>query len=198
MNYDVFSKLLSERIIYLTGEIDDEVSMSITAQLLYLESEASNKPIQLYINSVGGSVTAGLGIYDTMNFIKSPISTVCIGQACSMASLLLSGGEKGKRLSLPNSVIMLHQPSGGFKGQATDIKIHAEHILSIRERLVKLYQSNMRKGITIEEVSLLLERDKFLTPEDSIEYGLVDKILVRKTEKEDKEKKEAKEAKDKR
>ncbi|OUM55932.1 hypothetical protein BVG19_g5556 [[Candida] boidinii] len=179
---DIFSKLLNERIIYLVGEINDQISTIITAQLLYLESQSTEKPIHIYINSPGGSVTSGLAIYDTIQYLKSPISTVCLGQACSMASLLLTCGTKGKRLVLPNSIIMVHQPSGGIQGQATDIEIHANHIINTKKNLQNLYLKHLtpKEGTVIDETKImeLLERDKFLNATDAIDIGLVDKILL--------------------
>ncbi|OWB63863.1 serine-type endopeptidase activity protein [[Candida] boidinii] len=179
---DIFSKLLNERIIYLVGEINDQISTIITAQLLYLESQSTEKPIHIYINSPGGSVTSGLAIYDTIQYLKSPISTVCLGQACSMASLLLTCGTKGKRLVLPNSIIMVHQPSGGIQGQATDIEIHANHIINTKKNLQNLYLKHLtpKEGTIIDETKImeLLERDKFLNATEAIDIGLVDKILL--------------------
>ena len=157
--YDIYSRLLKERIVFLTGPINDQVASLATAQLLFLESENPKKEINFYINSPGGLVTAGLGIYDTMQYINSPVSTLCIGQASSMGSFLLAAGEKGKRYSLPNSRIMVHQPSAGFQGQATDIQIHAKEILALKERLNKIYSKHT--GKSVEEISLALERDNF-------------------------------------
>ena len=177
--YDIYSRLLKERIIFLVGPINDNVATLVTAQLLFLESESSKKEISLYINSPGGLVTAGLGIYDTMQFIKPPVSTLCIGQASSMGSFLLSAGEKGKRLSLPNSRIMVHQPSAGFQGQATDIEIHANEIISLKNRLNKIYAKHT--GRSDQEIKNALERDKFMSPEDAKEFGLIDKVVDKRS-----------------
>jgi len=175
-SYDIFSRLLKERIIFLTGGINDEVSSLITAQLLFLESENPNKDISIYINSPGGLVTSGLAIYDTIQYIRPAVATLCIGQAASMGSLLLAAGAEGQRFALPNSRIMLHQPSGGFQGQATDIEIHAREILALRKRLNEIYVKHTgQKFETIEES---LERDKFLSPEEAKEFGLVDDVVV--------------------
>ena len=163
--YDIYSRLLKERIIFLTGQINDNVASLVTAQLLFLEAEDPKKEIYLYINSPGGLVTAGLGIYDTMQYVKPEISTLCIGQAASMGSFLLAAGAKGKRFSLPNSRIMVHQPSAGFQGQATDIQIHAKEILSLKERLNKIYSKHT--GKTVEEISDALERDNFMTADEA-------------------------------
>ena len=176
--YDIYSRLLKERIIFLTGQINDNVASLITAQLLFLEAEDPKKEIYLYINSPGGLVTAGLGIYDTMQYINSPVSTLCIGQASSMGSFLLSAGEKGKRYSLPNSRIMVHQPSAGFQGQATDIQIHAKEILSLKERLNKIYSKHT--GKSINEISEALERDNFMTAEEAKKFGLIDSVVEKR------------------
>ena len=175
-SYDIFSRLLKERIIFLTGGIQDEVSSLITAQLLFLESENPNKDISIYINSPGGLVTSGLAIYDTIQYIRPAVATLCIGQAASMGSLLLAAGAEGQRFALPNSRIMLHQPSGGFQGQATDIEIHAKEILSLRQRLNEIYVKHT--GQDVERVEKSLERDNFLTPEDAKAFGLVDDGVV--------------------
>ncbi|KAI0998548.1 hypothetical protein K3495_g9648 [Podosphaera aphanis] len=180
---DIFSKLLAERIICLNGEVDNSLSASIVAQLLYLESESPNKTITMYINSPGGSVTAGLAIYDTMNYIQSPVSTVCVGQAASMGSLLLVGGEKGKRFSLQNGSVMLHQPSGGYHGQASDVSIHAEEILRVRKNINRIFQSHMTKEFSMEEIGRLMDRDKFLSAEEALEMGIIDQILVKREAK---------------
>ena len=176
--YDIYSRLLKERIIFLTGQINDNVASLVTAQLLFLEAEDPKKEISLYINSPGGLVTAGLGIYDTMQYINSPVSTLCIGQASSMGSFLLAAGEKGKRYSLPNSRIMVHQPSAGFQGQATDIQIHAKEILSLKERLNKIYSKHT--GKTVDEISNALERDNFMTAEDAKKFGLIDSVVEKR------------------
>ncbi|HIH2763520.1 MAG TPA: ATP-dependent Clp endopeptidase proteolytic subunit ClpP [Candidatus Azoamicus sp.] len=173
--YDIFSRLLKERIIFITGEINDNLSSLIVSQLLFLESENQNKDIEIYINSPGGSVISGLSIYDTMQFIKPSITTICLGQACSMAALLLSSGSKGKRYSLPNSRIMIHQPIGAFQGQATDIKIHAKEILNTREKLNHILSKHTRKSI--EKIEIDTERDNFMSPEDALSYGIIDKII---------------------
>jgi ATP-dependent Clp protease protease subunit len=177
-SYDIYSRLLKERIIFLTGAVEDYTSSLICAQLLYLESENPNKDISIYINSPGGVVTSGLAIYDTMSYIRPEVSTVCIGQAASMGSLLLCAGAKGKRFALPNARVMVHQPSGGFQGQATDIEIHAREIISLRERLNNIYVHHT--GQTYETISDALERDKFMSPEDALEFGLVDQVVTRR------------------
>ncbi|CDK27980.1 unnamed protein product [Kuraishia capsulata CBS 1993] len=184
---DVYGKLLSERIIYLAGPVDDALATSITAQLLYLESQSSTKPIHIYINSPGGAITSGLAIYDTIQYIKAPVSTVCLGQACSMGSLLLASGTKGLRLALPNSIIMVHQPSGGFSGQASDIEIHANHIINTKRKLQEIYLKHMDSSMTIEKIGELLERDRFLTAEEAVELGLADKVLGNRQSNEVKE-----------
>jgi len=176
--YDIYSRLLKERIVFLVGNVNDNVASLVTAQLLFLESENPKKEIFFYINSPGGLVTSGLGIYDTMQYIKSPVSTLCIGQASSMGSFLLAAGEKGKRLSLPNSRIMVHQPSAGFQGQATDIQIHAKEILSLKERLNKIYSKHT--GQSIKEISQALERDKFMTAEEAKDFGLIDSVVEKR------------------
>lgn len=177
--YDIFSKLLSERVIYLSGEIDSNLATVVTAQLLYLESQSSS-PINIYINSPGGSVTAGLAIYDTMQYVRCEISTVAIGQAYSMASLLLAAGTKGKRFVLPNTSIMVHQPSGGFQGQTTDIEIHAKHIIKTREQLNKIYKEHIATKISLSEIHELLERDRFLDSAEAVNLGLADRVLARR------------------
>jgi ATP-dependent Clp protease protease subunit len=177
--YDIYSRLLKERIIFLVGPINDNVATLITAQLLFLESENPKKEIFFYINSPGGLVNAGLGVYDTMQYIKSPVSTLCIGQASSMGSFLLSAGENGKRFSLPNSRIMVHQPSAGFQGQATDIEIHANEIMSLKNRLNEIYSKHT--GRSVEEIKNALERDKFLTPQEAKKFGLIDKVVEKRT-----------------
>jgi len=176
--YDIYSRLLKERIIFLVGPVNDNVSTLVTAQLLFLESENPKKEISFYINSPGGLVTSGFGIYDTMQYIKPAVSTLCIGQASSMGSFLLSAGEKGKRFSLPNSRIMVHQPSAGFQGQATDIQIHAKEILSLKERLNKIYSKHT--GKSVKEIATALERDKFLTAEEAKDFGLIDKVVEKR------------------
>ena len=173
--YDIYSRLLKERIIFLTGPVDDMVSSLICAQLLYLESENPSKDISFYINSPGGIVTAGLAIYDTMNYVRPDISTVCFGQAASMGSLLLAAGSKGKRYGLPHSRIMIHQPSGGFQGQAADIDIHAREILSLRERLNQIYADHTEQPIDVIEKRM--DRDSFLSPEEAKEFGLIDDVV---------------------
>ena len=173
--YDIYSRLLKERIIFLTGPVDDMVSSLICAQLLYLESENPSKDISFYINSPGGIVTAGLAIYDTMNYVRPDISTVCFGQAASMGSLLLAAGSKGKRFGLPHSRIMIHQPSGGFQGQAADIDIHAREILSLRERLNQIYANHTEQPIDVIEKRM--DRDSFLSPEEAKEFGLIDDVV---------------------
>ncbi|MFM1514763.1 ATP-dependent Clp endopeptidase proteolytic subunit ClpP [Helcococcus ovis] len=173
--YDIYSRLLRERIIFVSGEINDQMADIIVAQLLLLEFEDPDKDIQLYINSPGGSVTAGLAIYDTMNYIKPDVSTICIGQAASMGAVLLTSGAKGKRFSLPNSNILIHQPLGGAQGQATEISIVAEQILKIRERLNKILSD--QSGQNIEQIKLDTERDKYMTAQEALEYGLIDKVI---------------------
>ena len=177
--YDIFSRLLKERIVFLVGTINDNVASLVTAQLLFLESEDPKKEIYFYINSPGGLVTAGLGVYDTMQYIKPDVSTFCIGQASSMGSFLLTAGAKGKRFSLPNSRIMVHQPSAGFQGQATDIEIHAKEILFLKKRLNEIYANHT--GRTIDEIKKALERDKFMNPKDAKEFGLIDKVVEKRT-----------------
>ena len=176
--YDIYSRLLKERIIFLVGTVNDSAASVITAQLLYLESENPKKEISFYINSHGGLVTAGLGIYDTMQYIKPPVSTLCIGQASSMGSFLLTAGEKGKRFSLPNSRIMVHQPSAGYQGQATDIEIHAKEILSLKKRLNQIYSKHTKKSE--DEIKKALERDKFLTPIEAKNFGLIDEVVEKR------------------
>ena len=173
--YDIYSRLLKERIIFLTGAVVDEVASVICAQLLFLEAENQNKDIALYINSPGGVVTAGLSIYDTMQYIRPEVTTLCIGQAASLGSLLLCGGAAGKRYSLPNSRIMVHQPSGGFEGQATDIEIHAKEILLLRERLNELYATHT--GQKVDAIAEAFERDRFYTAEEAKEFGLIDEVV---------------------
>ena len=177
--YDIYSRLLKERIVFLVGTINDNVASLVTAQLLLLESEDPKKEIYFYINSPGGLVTAGLGVYDTMQYIKPDVSTFCIGQASSMGSFLLTAGAKGKRFSLPNSRIMVHQPSAGFQGQATDIEIHANEILFLKKRLNEIYANHT--GRTVDEIKKALERDKFMNPKDAKEFGLIDKVVEKRT-----------------
>ena len=176
--YDIYSRLLKERIVFLVGTIDDSAASLVTAQLLYLESEDPKKEIYLYINSPGGLVTAGLGIYDTMQYIKPDVSTLYIGQAASMGSFLLAAGSKEKRFSLPNSRIMVHQPSAGFQGQATDIEIHANEVLALKKRLNAIYSQHTNKSVS--EIKGALERDNFMTPENAKEFGLIDKVVVKR------------------
>ena len=173
--YDIYSRLLKERIVFVVGQITDNVASLTTAQLLFLESENPKKEIYLYINSPGGLVTAGMGIYDTMQYVKPEISTLCIGQACSMGSFLLTAGAKGKRFSLPNSRIMVHQPSAGFQGQATDIEIHAKEVLSLKKRLNEIYSKHT--GQSVDKIKLALERDNFMSPENAKSFGLIDKVV---------------------
>ena len=176
--YDIYSRLLKERIIFLVGPVNDSVSTLVTAQLLFLESENPKKEISFYINSPGGLVTSGLGVYDTMQYIKPPVSTLCIGQASSMGSFLLAAGEKGKRFSLPNSRIMVHQPSAGYQGQATDIEIHAKEILALKDRLNKIYSKHTKKSEA--EIKKALERDKFMTPSEAKDFGLIDEVVEKR------------------
>ncbi|MDA9158245.1 ATP-dependent Clp endopeptidase proteolytic subunit ClpP [Candidatus Pelagibacter sp.] len=173
--YDIYSRLLKERIIFLVGPINDNVASLVTAQLLFLESEDPKKEINLYINSPGGLVTAGLGIYDTMQYIKPDVSTLCIGQAASMGSFLLAAGKKGKRFSLPNSRIMVHQPSAGFQGQATDIEIHANEVLALKKRLNEIYSKHT--GKSVDDIKKALERDNFMTPDIAKGFGLIDEVV---------------------
>ncbi|KAL2017117.1 hypothetical protein VTK56DRAFT_2589 [Thermocarpiscus australiensis] len=186
---DIFSKLLQERIVCLNGPIDDTVSASIVAQLLWLESDSPDKPITMYINSPGGEISSGLAIYDTMTYIKSPVSTVCVGGAASMAAILLLGGEPGKRYALPHSSIMVHQPLGGTRGQAADILIYANQIQRIREQINRIVQSHINKSFGYEKYNMqaindMMERDKYLTAEEAKEHGIVDEILRRRADKE--------------
>jgi ATP-dependent Clp protease protease subunit len=180
IRYDIFSRLLKERIIFIPGAIDDTMSTLIVAQLLFLEAENPKKEIAMYINSPGGVVTSGLAIYDTMQFIRSPISTLCVGQAASMGSLLLAAGKAGMRFALPNARVMLHQPSGGFQGQATDIMLHAQEILNIKKRLNDIYVRHT--GQPLKKIEEALERDYFLTAEMAVEWGVVDKVLEQRPE----------------
>ena len=177
--YDIYSRLLKERIIFLTGQINDNVASLVTAQLLFLEAEDPKKEIYLYMNSPGGLVTAGLGIYDTMQYVKPDISTLCIGQAASMGSFLLAAGKEGKRFSLPNSRIMVHQPSAGFQGQATDIEIHANEVLSLKKRLNEIYSKHTGKNI--EEIKAALERDNFMTADVAKNFGLIDEVVEKRS-----------------
>ena len=178
--YDIYSRLLKERIIFVTGPIEDNVSSLVCAQLLFLESENPNKEIAFYINSPGGIVTSGLAIYDTMQYIHPPVSTVCIGQAASMGSLLLAAGAEGQRYALPNARIMVHQPSGGAQGQATDIEIQAKEILSLRRRLNEIYVEHT--GQKIDTIEQALERDRYMTPEDAKDFGIVDEVVTKRPE----------------
>jgi ATP-dependent Clp protease protease subunit len=181
--YDIYSRLLKERIIFVTGGIDDMVASVVCAQLLYLESENPNKDISFYINSPGGIITSGMAIYDTMRYIKPDVSTVCIGQAASMGSLLLCAGAKGKRYALPNSRIMIHQPSGGAQGQATDIEIQAREILAVRDRLNQIYVEHTGQPLDVIETNV--ERDRYMTPEDAQEFGLIDEVVANRPETDD-------------
>ena len=177
--YDIYSRLLKERIVFVVGPINDPVASLVPAQLLFLESEDPKKEISLYINSPGGLVTAGLGIYDTMQYINSPVSTLCIGQASSMGSFLLAAGEKGKRFSLPHSRIMVHQPSAGFQGQATDIEIHANEVLSLKKRLNEIYSKHT--GKSVDEIKSALERDNFMTADAAKSFGLIDEVVEKRS-----------------
>ena len=176
--YDIFSRLLKERIIFLNGPIDDGVASLVCSQLLFLESENPTKDISMYINSPGGIVTSGLAVYDTMEYIRPDVSTVCMGQAASMGSLLLTAGASGKRFSLPNARIMTHQPSGGFQGQATDIEIHAKEILDLRQRLNGIYEKH--SGKTIKQIEKIMDRDTFMTAEDAKNFGLIDQVVEKR------------------
>jgi len=173
--YDIYSRLLKERVVFLVGEVNDHTANLIVAQMLFLESENPDKDIHFYINSPGGSISAGMAIYDTMQFIKPQVSTLCIGMAASMGAFLLQAGEKGKRFALPNSTVMIHQPLGGFRGQASDIEIHAKYILTLRERLYALMAHHT--GRTVEEIARDSERDNFLSAQEAVEYGLIDQVL---------------------
>ncbi len=175
-SYDIYSRLLNDRIVFLSEAVNDTTPSLVVAQLLYLEPQDPDKDIQFYINSPGGSITAGMAIYDTMNYIKCDVSTICIGMAASMASFLLAAGAKGKRLALPNSEIMIHQPLGGAQGQATDIKIHAEHIIRIRNRMNKMYSE--MTGQPLEVIERDTERDNFMTAQQACDYGLIDKVIA--------------------
>ena len=178
--FDIFSRLLKERIIFITGAIDDSIASLVAAQLLFLESENPKKDIQIYINSPGGYVTAGMAIYDTMQYIQCPISTVCIGQAASMGSLLLAAGEPGKRIALPNARIMVHQPSGGYRGVATDIERHAEEILDLKKRLNDIYVKHT--GQKYDVIEKKLDRDTFMSAQDAVEFGILDQVYDRRAE----------------
>lgn len=179
-SYDIYSRLLKERIIFMVGPVNDTVASLVTAQLLFLEAENPNKEISLYINSPGGLVTAGMAIYDTMRYIRPKIGTLCIGQAASMGSLLLAAGEKGMRYALPNARVMIHQPSGGFQGQAADIEIHAKEILDMRARLNAIYAKHT--GQDVAKIELAMERDRFLTPQEAKEFGLIDEVVDKRPE----------------
>lgn len=184
-SYDIYSRLLKERIIFLADEVNDQTASLVVAQLLFLESEDPNKDIQLYINSPGGSVTAGMAIYDTMNYVKCDVSTICIGMAASMGAFLLSSGAKGKRLALPNAEVMIHQPSGGAKGQATEIQIVAENILKTKKKLNEILATNT--GQSVEKITQDTERDNFMSAEEAKAYGLIDEIVENRSETKDKE-----------
>jgi ATP-dependent Clp protease, protease subunit len=188
-SFDIYSRLLKERIIFLMGQVDDHIASLVCAQLLFLESENPNKEISIYINSPGGVVTAGLAMYDTMQYIKSPVSTVCIGQACSMGSLLLCAGAKGKRFALPNSRIMIHQPSGGTQGQATDIEIQAREILKLRQRLNEIYVKHTSQ--TLDTIAAAVERDNFMSSEEAKAFGLIDEVVTKRPEGAETDKKAA-------
>jgi len=179
-SYDIYSRLLKDRIVMLTGEVNDMTANLVVAQMLFLESQNSAEDINFYINSPGGAVTAGLGIYDTMQFIKSPVSTIVMGQACSMGSFLAMAGEPGKRLVLPNSRTMIHQPSGGAGGQATDMQIQVDEILKMKKNLTQTYVKHNSVGKTYEELEAAMERDNFMSAEEAVEYGLADKVITRK------------------
>ena len=175
-SFDIFSRLLKERIVFLTGEVNDESAALICAQLLFLESENPDKDISFYINSPGGVVSSGLAIFDTMNYIKCDVQTLCIGQAASMGSFLLMAGAKGKRFALPNARIMIHQPSGGFKGQAADIEIQAKEILALRAKLNQMYAE--RTGQSLDVIEKAMDRDNYMTPEEALKFGLIDKVVI--------------------
>jgi ATP-dependent Clp protease protease subunit len=178
--YDIYSRLLKERIIFITGPIEDGMASLVVAQLLFLEAENPKKEISIYINSPGGMVTSGLAIYDTMQFVRPPVSTLCVGQAASMGSLLLAGGEKGQRFALPNARILVHQPKGGFEGQATDIMLHAQEILNLKKRLNEIYMKHT--GQLLQKIEDMLERDYFMTAETAKDFGLVDKVIDKRPE----------------
>lgn len=178
-SFDIFSRLLNDSIVFIDGEINDALASTVVAELLFLEAQNPDRDISLYINSPGGSITSGMAIYDTMNFIKNDVSTICVGMAASMAAFLLSAGTKGKRLALPNSEIMIHQPLGGMQGQASDIKIHADRIIKIRERLNTILASNT--GKPYEQICIDTDRDNFLTAEQALEYGLIDKVVEKRS-----------------
>ena len=178
--YDIYSRLLKDRIVMLNGEVNDHSANLVVAQMLFLESQNSAEDINFYINSPGGAVTSGLGIYDTMQFIKSPVSTIVMGQACSMGSFLAMAGEPGKRFVLPNSRTMIHQPSGGAGGQATDMQIQVEEMMKIKEKLTRIYETHNSKGKTYEELKNAMERDNFMSAEEAVEFGLADKVVIRK------------------
>ncbi len=178
--YDIYSRLLKERVVFIVGPVEDHMANLVVAQLLFLESENPDKDIHLYINSPGGSVTSGLSIYDTMQFINCDVSTICVGQAASMGALLLSGGTKGKRFALPHSRIMVHQPSAGFQGQATDISIHANEVLELKARLNRIMAKHT--GQSVEQIEQDLERDNFMSAESAVEYGIIDTVLAERTE----------------
>ena len=178
-SYDIYSRLLKERIVFLNGEVNDQVSNSICAQMLFLEAESSDQEISFYSNSPGGVVTAGMAIYDTMQYIKPEVNTLCIGQAASMGSFLLAAGAKGKRFSLPNSRIMVHQPSAGFQGQATDIEIHANEVLSLKKRLNEIYSKHT--GKSVDEIKTALERDNFMTADAAKSFGLIDSVVEKRS-----------------
>jgi ATP-dependent Clp protease protease subunit len=179
-SYDIYSRLLKERVVFIVGPVEDHMANLVVAQLLFLESENPDKDIHLYINSPGGSVTSGLSIYDTMQFIKCDVSTICVGQAASMGALLLAGGKNGKRFALPHSRIMVHQPSAGYHGQATDISIHAKEVLELKARLNDIMSRHT--GQSVEQIELDLERDRFMSSEAAVEYGMIDKVLERRAE----------------
>ena len=179
--YDIYSRLLKDRIVMLNGEVNDHTANLVVAQMLFLESQNSAEDINFYINSPGGAVTAGLGIYDTMQFIKSPVSTIVMGQACSMGSFLAMAGEPGKRLVLPNSRTMIHQPSGGAGGQATDMQIQVDEILKMKKNLTQIYVNHNSAGKTYEELEAAMERDNFMSAQEAVDFGLADKVIVRKT-----------------
>ena len=178
-SFDIFSRLLNDSIVFIDGEIDDALASTVVAELLFLEAQNPDRDISLYINSPGGSITSGMAIYDTMNFIKNDVSTICVGMAASMAAFLLSAGTKGKRLALPNSEIMIHQPLGGMQGQASDIKIHADRIIKIRERLNTILAANT--GKPYEQICIDTDRDNFLTAKQALEYGIIDKVVEKRS-----------------
>lgn len=180
INYDIYSRLLKDRIVIMNGPIETHMATLIVAQLLYLEAEDAEKPISLYVNSPGGEVTAGLAVYDAMQYVKCPVSTICVGQAMSAASLVLMAGEPGQRFSLPNASIMIHQPSSGYSGTASDIAIHARELIKLRKRLDAIYQRHLTRYYSLEEIEAMMDRDNFMTPEEALDTGIIDKVITKR------------------